>query len=341
MAEGKNISPDIPANKIKWIINEVCNFKCDYCGIWLKERHPLKPVDVDQLKNGLDHLKGQWFFCIIGGEPFLERNFIEISQAISEKHKFGIITNLSTSNVIAFADNISPDRCTSVITSVHVAEREKKDPGLRKYVERMLYFQHKGFNISADYVAHPLLFNRIEADFDTFKSFGVKNVNIKMFIGRYNGKNYPTEYTNEQKALIENLIIDHEESNIMNLKHADFHGKLCYAGQRFFLMDREGNLKRCSSGSKNYGNLFEKSIKYDAIAKPCPNRKNLCLHECLENSFDEKGDIIPRIKEDFIENLLCIKKGINRKSSTLKKVICSPQIIKQYFYKTKKTSSQR
>lgn len=327
MTEDNKISQNIPPKKIKWIINEICNFKCDYCGIWRNDKKSLKPVDIDKLKKGLDKLTGQWFFCIVGGEPFLEKNFVEICQVITKQHNLGIITNLSTLNVINFADRISPAKCTSIITSVHITEREKRDDGLRSYIERMLYLQNKGFNTSADYVVHPVLFDRIKSDFDFFRSNGIKNVNIKMFIGKHNGKSYPSAYSTEQKILIENLKIDRDESEIMNIKHENFHGNLCYAGQRFFLMDRTGNLKRCSGVLKNYGNLFDHSVKYDTEIKPCPTKKNACLHECVECSIDKKGSIIQRLKEDLIENSLCIKQGINRKSSILKKVICNPRLL--------------
>ncbi|MDD4215451.1 MAG: radical SAM protein [Bacteroidales bacterium] len=228
-------------NKIKWIINECCNFQCNYCSLWHNDHKQISnPVDLVKLAEAMDYLGKDWFFCITGGEPFLEKNFVDICREITKKHYIGLITNLSTPNVYDFADTIDPEKCTSVITSVHITEREKKDNGLKQYIDKMLYMQKRGFNISADYVAYPLLCQRMVNDFEYLRSNGIQKINFKLFFGRFDGKDYPDAYTQDIRELIQKNDSDCFENEILAQKSTGFYRKLCHAGNRFFLMNRKG-----------------------------------------------------------------------------------------------------
>lgn len=294
--------------RITWIINQQCNFHCEYCTQWHNNAEVLKPIDINRLYQGISSLKGDWQFHITGGEPFLEKNFINICQEITQKHFLSLATNLSTKNVFDFADNINPAKCVFILAAVHIAEREKKVNGLQEYIDKIIYLQKKGFDIIAYYVLYPALFDRVAADVEYLKKHGVKKVWIKVFTGWFDGKFYPSAYDIEQKQFIDNLEADHLEYEILNKAHA-YHGKLCLTGQRWFLMDRKGNLRRCHSALRNYGNFFEKSICTDNQPRPCP--KNTCFacpYEGIENILDEKAGILSIWKEDLIEQLMILKK---------------------------------
>ena len=296
-------------NQVSWQISEICNFHCDYCGVWKGDQHALKPIDMVKLSESLDYLKGDWHFNISGGEPFLEKNFVDICKEITKKHHMSLITNLSTKNVFDFADAINPDKCLNINASIHIIEREKSDLKLISFIEKMLYLQNKGFNITAVYVAHPVLFDRIKTDIAYLKSSGIKNVNILIFRGWHNGKEYPSAFNAAQKDFLYSMTPSYYESEILE-KSPNHHGKLCLTGQRSFVMDRNGNLKRCLSCHKSYGNLFEKSVKIDVKIKPCPKINCVCPFEGIVYGLTTKENFIPALKEDIIElSLMFNKKG--------------------------------
>lgn len=159
-------------NHIKWNMNSQCNFQCHYCisAKDLNNNPTIKPIDISKLSEALNFLKGNWHIGITGGEPFLEKDIIDICRVITKKHYLSLLTNLSTKNVYHFADHIDPNKVIYINAAVHIIEREKRDIKLNAYIEKMLYLQKKGFNINALYVAHPVLFDRIKADIAYLKS---------------------------------------------------------------------------------------------------------------------------------------------------------------------------
>lgn len=293
-------------NRITWIINQTCNFHCNYCEIWNNKKQIPEPINTDKLSQGIDGLKENWHFHISGGEPFLENNFVELCRRITKKHSISIDTNLSMENVFDFADKIDPGKCWHISAAVHIAEREKIDLQCRAYIEKMLYLQKKGFNVHSVYVAHPTLLDRMNNDIEFMKSSGIHKVMAKIFQGIYKDKKYPSSYSPEQKEFLTGFEASRHESPILNNSY-HFHGQLCLAGQKFFLMDRNGNLRRCESVSTDYGNFFEKSIKYDIKPKPCPKITCSCPPQGLEYNLRIKGNIFSILKEDYIERSIKYK----------------------------------
>lgn len=291
-------------NLIRWEINKKCNFQCIYCDIWEKEDENAKiPIDITKLQKGLECLQGVWQIDMTGGEPFLEKNFVEICQVLTEKHFISINTNLSTINVFDFAEKISPEKCEYIHASVHIAEREKSDKELKTFIEKIRHLQNKGFYPTAVYVTHPKLFDRMKSDIAYLETTGIERVRIQIFRGWYNEKIYPQSFTNDQRAFLTSLNANYPEFEVLNREHFDFYRHLCFAGQKFFVMNRQGDIRRCTNVSKSYGNLFEKSMRFDEKIKPCPQVNYLCPHECLEHSIDKKAGIIWRIKENVLGKL--------------------------------------
>ncbi len=315
---------------ISWYITENCNYKCDYCGVWKNNQQNLMPIDVDKLSKGLNSLNGNWIIYISGGEPFLEKNFIQICKEITKKHLLAFSTNLTSINVYDFADQIDPAKCLFINASVHIIEREKTKNGTNSYIEKMLYLQNKGFNVIAAYVAYPPLIDRIVDDFEYLRYKGLEKVKLKIFMGDYQGKFYPKSLNEYQKAILNSLDADYPELEIINYNF-NYNGKLCNAGVNSFAMDRYGRLSRCSSISKNYGNIFEQKIVIDCNPRPCPQNKYLCIHECIENNLMEKGSSIKIVKESLPEKISFIQKWSYQKLLFAKKILLNPSILKKHF----------
>jgi MoaA/NifB/PqqE/SkfB family radical SAM enzyme len=302
---------------ITWKISKVCNFDCAYCFNQKPDLQNLKPVSIETLSEGLDRLKNDWLIHISGGEPFLEKNFIDICRTITNKHYLSLNSNLSTRNVYDFAENISPDRTLFISASVHITVREKRDLKLKAYIKKLLTLQTKGFNVIASYVAHPLQFNRIKSDIEYLRASGIQKVKIKIFRGVYNEKYYPKAFVQDDKKFLETLEADYPEYEILT-KSFGYYGQLCRAGQSFFVMDRSGNLTRCSSLHRKYGNLFQKTFKWDDEARPCTANKCGCPYEGIRTIKTTRGKAVSIIREDLVEKSIKLRRVIDNPKSLLK-----------------------
>lgn len=303
-------------NMITWLINKECNYHCEYCTQSHNKPKKSKPLDLSLLAESLKYLNRDWLFHITGGEPFLEKNFIAICREIIKKHYISINTNLSTSNVLDFADNIDPNRTLFINAAVHIKEREKYDSKLNSYIDKIIYLQTKGFNVIAYYVAHPELFHRIQTDISYLKSKGVKKIRIKIFKGIFKGDYYPNSFNPKEIEFIESLEADYPEFEILR-KPPKYYGQLCLAGKKFFTMDRNGNIRRCSSLNRDYGNLFNGKVAFDLNPRPCPIKVCGCQYEGIRNVLSLKGNLASVLKEDIVE-----------KSFKLKQLLKNPRLLK-------------
>lgn len=306
------------SNMISWNINNICNFRCGYCNNW-RTNNSRKHQDIDliELKKGFDSIGKDWIIHISGGEPFLRKDFISICEMISKNHFISLNTNLSTPNVNEFADKIDPEKVLFISCSIHIEEREVRDPQLSMFIDKIKYLQNKHFNIIASYVADPSLFHRINEDFKTLELGGVKKIRLKTLRGVINNKVYPSSYSEKDIAFLSSFETDYPELEILNNQNS-FYGLKCSAGTRFFVMDEIGNLKRCSSLQRKYGNLFKGIIKIDQDPKPCPIKYCGCPYEGIRNVSSSKSSRIPILKEILHESYLQLERIIKNPKLLLK-----------------------
>jgi MoaA/NifB/PqqE/SkfB family radical SAM enzyme len=307
---------------ITWLINTICNFRCDYCSVSNRNEKKSLPINVHNLSESLNLLKKEWLLHLTGGEPFLEKNIIDICRTITRKHYLSINTNLSTNNIYEFANTIDPKRTLTISASVHITEREKTDLRLSEYINKIHYLQQKGFNIIASYVVHPILLGRIKSDIEYLKNNGIQKVRIKVFRGVFEEKYYPNAFHPVQKDFLRTLEADYPEFEIL-LKSHNYYGQQCRAGQDFFVMDRDGNLSRCSNAYRQYGNFLNKTMIRDKTARPCPIKKCGCPYEGIRNILSTKGNLKSIIIEDGKQKYIRSKrivKAIIKDPKSLRKI---------------------
>jgi MoaA/NifB/PqqE/SkfB family radical SAM enzyme len=301
MEEVQYIDPQHDGPMMSWVMNQRCNFTCEYC-FYTKEYLAVENPKVGKyspqhIAEKFNKTGQEWYIYLNGGEPFLYPKFNELCEELTQKHYISINSNISTSNCIDFADRIDPKKVYSIEASLHIEEREQRN-GLKRYLKNFLNFQEKGFPIQVVYVTYPDLFDRIEDDIHMLKSEGIKIINLKVFRGYYKLKYYPQSYTEHQREIIEKHALDKNEINILE-ESLSYFGKKCGAGYDFFLMDPEGDVRRCSSSAKSYGNFFEGTFKIDKQARACPFLQCSCPYEGMNRTSAEKDNIF-KISQEII-----------------------------------------
>lgn len=270
-----------------WRINQACNFSCAYC--FREGVDPQRPKEHPecgrytpaQIADCFDRTGRIWRIHITGGEPFLYPAFIELAEALTQKHRLTINTNLFTPGISDFACRISPRQIHGIYASLHLAELGKRTHGVQKFLDNLLLLQDAGFRAVLNYITYPPLLDRMEKDLENFSSRGIREICIKIFRGWYQGQFYPKSYTPDQKKRLKRLGLTKYEQAILQ-RRTRFRGRSCIAGSRAFYMDISGNLTRCCTIPKSYGNFLDRQYHFDESPSPCTAGECICPYQGIK-----------------------------------------------------------
>jgi len=293
----------MPVFHMNWRINEACNFSCPYCfraGLD-RFRHAENPASVKyspkELAASFDRTGQTWQVHITGGEPFLYPAFPVLCQLLAQRHLLSINTNLSTDNLADFIARVDPGRVHCLYAAWHVAEREKRlAEKAERFLDDVLSLQYAGFRVRVDYVAHPPLLNRIEADRAAALEKGIIEFRPKLFRGRYAGKIYPAAYTGEERKLFLQAGLSEREQAILE-GNTRFWGMHCLSGHQAFSMDVSGNLFRCDTIRFPLGNFFAGDYRFLDNADPCPALHCNCPYQGLRFVLPIRGSRLGRLNQ--------------------------------------------
>lgn len=270
-------------NVMQWQINTVCNLSCLYCHNYTKEKnHEHLPVDL--ITDCFDKTGKNWFINITGGEIFLYPDFVSLIEKLTINHYISLNTNLLSENIEGFSKTINPEKIGGINASFHYSELSKSEKGISTFVKNFRLLQKANFNIETSIVAHPIIFNKLTEIISLLNAEGIKNLFIRSFIGEYDNKNYPGDYTKHDTVFFKSLNI--KQAFDFNIYNSHFKGRHCQAGIKYFFMNPEGDVFRCSSIPEKFGNLFKGSFPPDKISPYCSSESCRCSFEgilCSKN----------------------------------------------------------
>jgi len=260
----------IPPNKVffSWYINNECNYKCSFC---CPQDIKTAPVSLDrwiEIWDGIYDRYGECHIHISGGEPFIYPNFIRLIASLSKKHTLEFSTNLSC-DVQPFIDNISPKRAR-LGGSFH-----PEDGNFEEFLKRVSLLKKSGFDVWVNYVAYPPHLK----DMSGYKKAVEQSLPgvlfaIQPFGGKYEGRDYPQGYTDEEKKLM-----NFGDTSEVNKETIDWRtdgaksvvkGKLCRMGQMYARIYPNAEVFRCcGNGASKLGNLLDNSFKLSDKPLPC------------------------------------------------------------------------
>jgi len=247
---------------LQWNVTTRCNMNCQYCFDFDKKSKKfgeILEINIPELIKTLNKTNKFFRINFIGGEPFLTPNIVEACIQLTKKHYVSFNTNLTSTKLKEFCENINPKKVSYILAALHIKELEKRNL-LNRYIDNFLLCKQKGFNIIAIVVAHPSLINEVEKYTKFFKE---KNIDIKFtaFIGKYNEKNYPDEYTTKERNIFKINKKDNKNSNQK--------GKICNAGYNSGIIQPNGDIFRCLNINEKIGNIYN-NILFDEHLIKCP-----------------------------------------------------------------------
>jgi MoaA/NifB/PqqE/SkfB family radical SAM enzyme len=258
---------------LHWDITKRCNLNCEYCfGKITDTNVKIHSIDLPNLLSTLEKTGKTFRISFTGGEPTLVPNFVEACKAITEKHYISFNTNLISKTITAFAKSIKPYRVLHIHASLHYDELIKNNLA-SKFATNYQLLKKAGFNIYAEAVAYPKLISKI----NIIKKFAKRNnINLTFapYYGKYNGKDYPFSYTEDE---LNKFNILQNEISCFSQK-----GELCNAGYNAAVVFSNGNIFPCHQIKRKIGNIYE-GIYFEKTPVKCPSNK--C--GCPLNKYDE------------------------------------------------------
>lgn len=251
---------------VDWILTERCNLNCYYC---LQNADTRKaecgPVDYSFVEN----LDKSVLFHLTGGEPFLVPNLSDLCNTLESKGQhISMNTNL-TLPVSQFVKEVRPDRFLFINASVHYPYRKlHMEPFMRHYRQ----LREAGFFVYATVVMVP---NDFECIADFIRQYQRQGLILlpKLMRGVERGQRYPDAYSNEQNAIMKELVTssienmppdDREKFRIACENNVSIDnwweagsralgGTRCFDGARYIRITEAGDIIYCDR--KTLGNV--------------------------------------------------------------------------------------
>lgn len=284
---------------VDWKLTGFCNFRCQYCFSSQNEKekraYPAGKRYAEMAANGFSKLDNRTCrIHLAGGEPFLYPAFVYLCKLLTKSHYIGMNTNLTTSNVPAFANSIDPDRVSYIYASCHITELVRT--GLYdRFINNVLYLKKMRFSIRVDFVFYPPLINRIKLEIQRMKDLGLP-VNLISFRGRFGRRAYPGSYTDVERSFVQKFASDQRQLMLVDSTISKF-SQLCAAGHRHIRIDQKGYVYRCNTSKRKIGNIFRGTVSLDNISKPCPFFVCDCPYEGLDHAIESPAAFTHLLKE--------------------------------------------
>lgn len=285
------------ANLVLW---PYCNLKCAYCFA-----NPSLPPSGfnEEADNRLHKMAtflqetGRWALTISGGEPTIHPGFGEFcSQLASAGNQISIISNGTRPFSKVFPDDTVKSLTSVTLSLQTIHEESERDMNtLKRNIELL---QGHDIDLIVNYVLYPGRKSDPARLFDEFMDMGIR-LRFKPFMGTHEEKQYPRDYAEKDKALIQT----NGDLDSMFITEHEFYMptfKKCNAGHRtFYLAGQTGGVHICESlQQKEIVNMYDEGSSeafLDRILKEpgdCPAKKCFCWPTVEQEAFLEKHDLL-------------------------------------------------
>ena len=289
-----------------WDLHYACNYRCPYCwwdGKWqelAKLNRYLSVKEWVKYWGNIYSRYGRVAIEILGGEPSIYPNFAELIKEVSSMHSIRITTNLSA-DVEYFINQIDSSK-VKVSPTFHPLFAD-----FDSFVKKAQLLKENGFTDNINYLAYPPQIKQIPYYKKRFNQKGL-SVSVMTFWGKYRGVTYPNGYTEEERGVISAHLGKRAGEEFQLTPKKMPKARLCRAGQRYAVIQADGNVIRCGGSDLNetIGNFFDENFKL--LDHPLPCKAEYC--KCNEwaflkledgkDSFDKTDDYKQEVDREVI-----------------------------------------
>lgn len=202
---------------LHWHITYECQMMCNYCIVTGPDKasdtrdkmRKSPPTDIDAVMRTLEKTGLTYYVSMMGGEPMLVPNIIEVVKTLTTKHYVGFNTNLAALDP-RFWDEVNISHLGNFHISLHIRPMEKRKL-TDKFIENFKAMKRVGFtNYYITVVGHPDILANIDQHREFFAKHDIFFKVIPMIEGggATGGKVYPASYTEKELAIIQTDWLD-------------------------------------------------------------------------------------------------------------------------------------
>lgn len=281
MAESFDINYSNRQISFSWDLHYACNYRCPYCwwdGKWQELIKISRYLSVEEWMRCWGNIYSKYGSVAIealGGEPFIYPNFKELIKELSNMHFMRITTNLSV-DIEDFIKQVDSNK-VKISPTFHPLFAD-----LDAFVKKTLLLKENGFTDNVNYLAYPPQINQINYYKEIFNQSGL-SVSVMTFWGEYKGVSYPAGYTDAEKEIVGIHVGKRSDKEFQLVPKNMPKGKLCRAGQKYAVIQSDGNVIRCGGSGLNesIGNFFDDNFRL--LESPLPCKAEFC--KCNEWAF--------------------------------------------------------
>ena len=255
-----------------WDIHYKCNFRCPYCWFYKGWAEAARLNIYLSPEQWMEHWQriydkyGSVRIEITGGEPFLYPNFIRLVKLLSTIHIVKVTTNL-TGDIETWIKEIDPQH---VVMDLNFHPLFSEIDG---FIRKTILLKNADFNPGVCYLAYP---PQMGSMWYYKKKFDEVDISFALaaFWGKYEDRDYPVAYTEEEKELIRPFLGDIDRITY-HLNGESPEGKLCNAGHKYANIQANGKVVRCAQyADKPFGNIT--NPEFSLFTEPLPCEVDLC-----------------------------------------------------------------
>ncbi|MFA5188679.1 MAG: radical SAM protein [Patescibacteria group bacterium] len=276
--------------RVEIYIGFKCNNDCVFCverNIRLQNKDKILYSDLTAIVNKIKDLKNQGYGHInfLGGEPFLEKNFLPFLQAAKQN---GLSTAVTTNGSLLSNEEIAKSHLPlldDLIISIHghneeLISQQSKNPGLFKslleaFANIKKYFQ--GRLLKANCVINKLNYKDLPEIIEFICTNGIHEISLT----NMSLKGYNNEYVvplSELKKVIPK-IADYAKENNLVLRFSDL--PFCILGDNYYLTNEIFADERVKYNAANKEESFWRPKLKTEKCNEC-KLKDLCMGIDLE-----------------------------------------------------------
>lgn len=248
-----------------WDLCYTCNYRCPYCGVWLKNSSDDLLLDTKQWLDIWEKVFNKYGSCRIfmsGGEPSTYPDFYELVKELAKRHIVDICTNLSWDVERVIGEVPSDNLRLSATFHPSFADFEE-------FFDKIV--KHKDYisNFQIFYVVYPGQIKEMPERSNKFRVHGINLIPLPL---RGDGIVLNTD---EEKKIIEEVTPYTGEKKDYQLQRISPKGRLCRAGQHYAVIRANGVVDRCSQYKNGIvGNILDK--EFNLFDQPLSCEREYC-----------------------------------------------------------------